>query len=54
MARSHEIEAQMKINYKRRTVNVNGIEVLVFPDSNPVRVLSNYEQAVSLNRKVVS
>jgi hypothetical protein len=33
---------------------VNGIQVLVFPDSNPVRVLSNYEQAVSLNRKVVS
>ena len=33
---------------------VNGIQVLVFPDSNPVRVLSNYWQAVSLNRKVVS
>ena len=33
---------------------VNGIQVLVFPDSNPARVLSNYWQAVSLNRKVVS
>ena len=33
---------------------VNGIQVFVFPDSNPARVLSNYWRAVSLNRKVVS